>query len=94
MKNMKLNPTLLLPKTFHGHNLKNIYNYIYEHYKYNRFLFTIIPLGSFIYVGLILLIPKSEKPNFNNITKLVIISSICKTCIEYAFKMPSYYIFD
>ena len=55
------------------------------------FLFTIIP-GSFIYVLANFGHPKISKPNFSNITKLIIISSIY-ACVEYAFKMPSYYIF-
>jgi len=55
------------------------------------FLLTIIP-GSFIYVLANFGHPKISKPNFNNITKLIIISCIY-ACVEYAFKIPSYYIF-
>lgn len=55
------------------------------------FLLTIIP-GSFIYVLANFAHPKISKPNFNNITKLIIISSMY-ACLEYSFKMPSYYIF-
>ena len=62
-------------------NLKNIIG----------FLLTIIP-ASFIYVLANFGHPKISKPNFNNITKLIIISCIY-ACFEYAFKIPSYYIF-
>lgn len=55
------------------------------------FLLTLIP-GSFLYVLANFAHPKITKPNFNNMSKLIIISSIY-ACLEYAFKMPAYYIF-
>ena len=55
------------------------------------FLLALIP-GSFVYVLANFAHPKITKPNFNNITKLIMISSIY-ACVEYAFKMPAYYIF-
>ena len=55
------------------------------------FLLTLIP-GSFVYVLANFAHPKITKPNFNNMSKLIIISSIY-ACVEYAFKMPAYYIF-
>ena len=62
----------------------NILNFI-------GFLLTIIP-GALVYVLANFAHPKISKPNFNNISKLVLISSMY-ACLEYAFKMPSYYIF-